>query len=161
MRTPSKAALALLTHFEQGPNGGFAPFVYRDWAGHETIGWGHRLRPGESFPTPIDEAMANTLLGWDLERIALSIDATLGELLPVTQSMFDAICCWAFNVGLDAALGSTLITQLKAREWFAAADEFLRWNRATNPETGEQEPLAGLPRRKVERDLFLREGVPG
>lgn len=160
-RRASEATLALLTHFEQGPDGGFAPRVYRDWAGHKTIGWGHRVRPCESFPTPIDEAQANALLRLDLERIASMLDATLGKL-PVTQCMFDAICCWAFNVGLGAALGSTLMVRLKAGEWSAAADEFLRWDKATNPTTGKKEPLAGLTRRReAERALFLRDGVPG
>ena len=161
-RQASEAALNLLQHFEQGPNGGFSPVVYHDWAGHPTIGWGHVVRPGERFQQPISAAEASRLLTEDVARIVPSIAAALRNRPELTQSMFDAICCWAFNVGLGAALGSTLMARLKSRDWQAAADQFLRWDKATNPKTGKKERLAGLTRRRqAERELFLREGLPG
>lgn len=96
----------------------------------------------------------------DLERVSTPLAAALRNCPDLTQSMFDAVCCWAFNVGLGAALGSTLMTKLRGGDFQAAADEFGRWNKATNPKTGKKEPLAGLTRRReAERDLFLREGL--
>jgi lysozyme len=161
LATVSEAALVLLQHFEQGPDGGFAPMIYRDWAGHPTIGWGHRVRPGEAFQQPISAVEADRLLAADVARVVPNIAASLRNRPEVTQSMFDAVVCWAFNVGIGAALGSTLMARLKSRDWQAAADQFPRWNKATNPKTGKKEPLAGLTRRRqAERDLFLREGLP-
>lgn len=160
-RTTSAAALALLKDYEQGPDGGFAPMIYRCPAGHPTIGWGHVVRPGEHFQQPISVTEADRLLRADLDRFATGIAAYLGEL-PVTQSMFDAVVCWAFNVGIGAALGSTLLAKLRRRDYTGAADEFRRWNKATNPKTGKKEELAGLTaRRAAERALFLREGLLG
>jgi lysozyme len=159
--TPSDAALALLKEFERGPDGGFAPVPYRCPAGHETIGWGHRIRPSEKFPTPVEAAAADALLRADLERIAPSIAASLRNRPEVTQSMFDAVVCLGFNIGLGALLGSTLMARLRVRGWTAAADQFLRWNRARNPKTGKKERLSGLTRRRMaERELFLRDGLP-
>ena len=144
--TPSRAALALLKHFEQGPNGGFAAQPYRDWAGHETIGWGHRMMPGESFPTPLSADAADALLHRDLDRFAHGV--TAGVRVPLTTSMFDALCCFAFNLGTGKLLGSTLLRLLNESDYAGAADEFLRWNKAMNPKTGKKEPLAGLTRRR-------------
>lgn len=159
-RVPSEAALALLQHFEQGPNGGFASHVYRDAAGHETVGWGHRVRPGERFAKPLTAAEADRLLAEDLERFAAGVRRFVA--VPLTQSMFDALCCFAFNVGAGALAGSTLLRLLNVCDYAAAADQFLVWNKATNPKTGKKAPLAGLTRRrKAERDLFLREGLLG
>lgn len=161
-RQASEAALNLLQHFEQGPNGGFSPVVYHDWAGHPTIGWGHVVRPGERFQQPISAAEASRLLTEDVARIVPSIAAALRNRPELTQSMFDAVVCLGFNIGLGALLGSTLMARLRTRDWQAAADQFLRWDKATNPKTGKKERLAGLTRRRqAERELFLREGLPG
>lgn len=160
-RQPSLAALMLLKTFERGPRGGFAPMAYRDPAGVLTIGWGHRIQGGERFRQPMTEAEAETLFRQDLERVAPSLAAALRNRTEVTQSMFDALCCLAFNVGLGRVLGSTLLLKLKAKDWMGAADEFLCWNKATNPETGKKETSKGLIRRRqAERELFLRDGVP-
>lgn len=157
---PSEAVLALLQHFEQGPDGGFAPSVYRDWAGHPTLGWGHVVQPGEAFQQPISAAEADRLLRRDLERFAQGVRASVR--VPLTQSMFDALCCFAFNVGLGNFNGSTLLSLLNQSDYAGAADQFLRWDKVTNPKTGKKEKLAGLTRRRrAERDLFLREGWPG
>lgn len=159
--TPSDAALALLKNYEQGPNGGFAPVAYRCPAGHPTIGWGHRMGPGDRFQQPISARVADRQLAEDLARLAPHIATALGRRPELTQSMFDAVVCLGFNIGLGALLGSTLMARLRAGNWAAAADEFLRWDKAVNPKTGKKERLAGLTRRRqAERDLFLCDGLP-
>ena len=70
----------------------------------------------------------------------------------VTQSQFDALVCWAFNVGVSAAQQSTLMHRLNAGTMQGAADQFLRWNRAGG------QVLRGLTlRREAERALFLED----
>jgi lysozyme len=77
---------------------------------------------------------------------------------PVTQSQFDAMLCLAYNIGYGAFAGSTLLKKVNGGDIAGAADEFLRWDKATNQKTGKKEPLAGLTKRRTrERRLFLGE----
>lgn len=156
---PSDAALALLKAYEQGPDGGFSPVVYRCPAGKRTIGWGHVVRPGEAFPQPLTEVEADRLLRDDLR--ALAGPALAAVRVPLTQSMIDALACFAFNVGPAAFAGSTLLKKLNAGQYAAAAAELLKWDKARDPKTGQKVALAGLTRRRAaERALFAREGWP-
>lgn len=155
--TPSQAALDLIHEFEQGPHGGMASVPYRDFAGHQTIGWGHRILPNERFSHPITAAQADELLRSDLERFAAGVYSWVTA--PITQSMFDALVCFSFNVGLGALKGSTLLRLLNQHFYAAAAQQFDRWDKATDPKTGEKVSLSGLRRRRrAERHLFERDG---
>jgi lysozyme len=70
----------------------------------------------------------------------------------ITQSMFDALVSFTYNVGLGSLRRSTLLRKLNEGNIQAAADQLLRWNRARG------RVLPGLTRRRVaERELFLRE----
>ncbi len=154
----SHDAINLLKEFERGPNGIFAATPYRCPAGKLTIGWGHVIR-NEGFNKPLTEQQADDLLRGDLSYFSKGIDAYIN--VPITQSMFDALCCFAFNIGLFALLGSTLWKELSEKDYQSAADQFLRWDKATNPKTGKKESLPGLLRRRVaERTLFLKDGLP-
>ena len=155
--TPSQAALDLLHEFEQGPQGGMASVPYRDFAGHPTIGWGHRILPGERFSKPLTAAQADNLLRSDLERFTVAVNSLVTA--PITQSMFDAIISFTFNEGEAALKGSTLLRLLNQHFYAAAAQQFERWDKATDPNTGEKVSLAGLKRRRLaERRLFERDG---
>lgn len=157
--TPSDACYALLKEFEQGPEGGFAAEPYACPAGHATVGWGHRIVPTDRITYPLTVAQAEALLIRDVRRLADALNA--GACARLTQSMFDALISFMFNIGVGAFFGSTLYAHLRAGLYGAAADQFLRWNQAKNPKTGKKEPLPGLTRRRqTERALFLRDGLP-
>jgi lysozyme len=81
-------------------NEGFSATVYNDTAGNATIGYGHKLEVGESFPNPITQEEAQQLLLGDLALVEL----TLAQLVPpsCTQSQFDALCDFGFNLGCVA-----------------------------------------------------------
>lgn len=160
IKTPTQVALDLLKEFEQGPTGSFAAMPYLCPAGKKTIGYGHVIRPTDHFRPPLSADQAEALLRADLEFFAQGV-ADLIRTIPLTQSMFDALCCLAFNIGPSNFSGSTLLTKLKRRDYVGAAAEFLRWNKARNPKTGKLDVLPGLSRRRdAERQLFLRGGFP-
>jgi lysozyme len=70
--------------------------------------------------------------------------------VPLTQSQFDALVSFTYNVGKNAFRRSTLLRLLNSGDYEGAADQFLRWNK------GGGRVLAGLTRRReAERKLFL------
>lgn len=154
--SPSAAALDHIHEFEQGPQGGMASVPYRCPAGKLTIGWGHVIREHERFTMPLTAAQADELLQQDLAQFAAGVNERV--TVPLTQAMFDALVCFAFNVGLGAFVGSTLLRLLNQRFYAAAAGQFPRWNKVT--EAGQKIILPGLSRRRAaERALFKRDGL--
>lgn len=133
---------------------GFRAEPYRDAVGVPTIGYGSTYYPdGQRVrltDPPISEPEARRLMQATLAEFEDGISAALQ--VEVTQSQFDALVCWAFNVGVSAAQESTLLRRLNAGDVQGAADQFLRWNRAGG------QVLRGLTRRReAERALFLED----
>ena len=79
-------------------NEGFSATVYLD-AGHEAIGYGHDLLPGESFPNGITQAAAQALLAQDVGKVENAVNH-LGW--PLNQNQFDALIDFGFNLGVGA-----------------------------------------------------------
>lgn len=153
--------IALIKEYEQGPKGGFAALPYRCPAGKLTIGWGHVILPSDTLKPPIDAAEAEALLRADLAPLAREVAHALRHRPEVTPSMFDAVMCLGINIGRSALLRSTLMRRLRDGQWQAAADEFLRWDKARDPKTRQLRRLRGLSRRRqAERTLFLQDGIP-
>lgn len=66
------------------------------------------------------------------------------------QEQFDAMVCLAYNIGVGAFTGSTLVKLFNAGDIQLAADQFPRWDKAGG------KSLKGLRRRRAaERALFL------
>ena len=133
---------------------GFRAEPYLDAVGVPTIGYGSTYYPdGQRVrltDPPISEPEARRLMQATLAEFEDGISAALQ--VDVTQSQFDALVCWAYNVGISAAQQSTLLRRLNAGDVQGAADQFLRWNRAGG------QVLRGLTRRReAERALFLED----
>lgn len=138
----SRQGLALIQQFE-----GCRLEAYRDSVGVWTIGYGSTrgVEPGDR----ITKTQALELLEADVERHADYVRRYVNVAL--TQSQFDALCSFVFNVGGGAFQRSTLLRKLNDGDCFGAADELLRWTKAGGKE------LAGLVRRReAERALFLQ-----
>lgn len=122
--------------------------VYIDAGGYPTIGWGHKLVAGESFPRPISMDEGLKILRADL---AIAERAVYGGVrVPISQQQFDALVSFAFNVGAGAFAGSTLLRKLNAGDYIGASEEFKRWNMSGGRVQG------GLVRRREdEKNLFL------
>lgn len=123
--------------------------AYRCPAGLWTIGYGHTgsdVHRGLS----ITEERAEELLAQD---VAVFEDG-VAELAPasITPWQFSALVSFAYNCGLQALAGSTLLRKLNAGDIQGAADEFPRWNKSRG------RVLRGLTRRReAERSMFLGE----
>jgi lysozyme len=129
----------------------FKPRSYPDQAGKPTIGYGHLIRPGETFGT-ITEPEALALLKLDVARITKPVaEALRVELKPY---QIDAVMSLAFNCGGAAIARSTLLRHVNAGNIGAAADQFKVWNKITVK--GKKVVSKGLSaRRERERRLFL------
>ena len=128
-----------------------------------TVGVGHVINPdhlripiAERLHLPIPPGWDRTLTDDEVDRIlALDLSRFLDgvrRLCPVglTDSRHWALASFAFNVGLGNLQNSTLRQKHNRGEFGAAADEFLKWNKAAGRE------LRGLTlRRQDERALYL------
>ena len=143
----SDRGIELIKSFES-----YRSHPYYDSARVPTIGYGttyyqdgRRVRISDA---PVTEAQATELLLANLGRYERAIEDALR--VDVTQNQFDALVCWAFNVGVSAAQNSTLMRKLNSGDYLGAADQFLRWNKAGGV------VLNGLSRRRAaEREMFL------
>jgi lysozyme len=127
-----------------------------------TIGVGHvidpmhaRVKLADRKALPIPEGWnrvlsmdeVNAILKKDLNRF----EAGVMRLCPKTdkQSQFDALVSFSFNVGLGNLQNSTLRMKHNRGEFEAAAEEFLKWNKAGG------KVLKGLDkRRRGEKALY-------
>ena len=97
----------------------------------------------------ITEKEAEDLLQKDLERFEKAVEENVQ--VQITDNQFAALVSFSFNVGSAALKKSTLLKILNSGDKIAAADQFLRWNKAGG------KVLTGLTkRRQAEKDLFLK-----
>lgn len=138
----NEEGLKLLKKFE-----GCKLKTYRCVAGILTIGYGHTGKDVTEGKV-ITQQEAEDLLRKDLERFEAGVEDLLK--VKVSENQFSALVSFAFNIGLNALSGSTLLKKLNAGDVTGAADQFLRWNRA-----GGKEVQGLTNRRHAERELFL------
>ena len=137
----SAAGLELLKRSE-----GFRGQVYKDVAGFPTVGYGHRLLHPDSFPDGVNEELAAHMLACDVDDAEDAVQRLVKVTL--TQGQFDALVDFVFNLGCVRLSGSTLLKELNAGRYEAAAQELLRWDKALGQEN------AGLKARR-EAELAL------
>lgn len=127
----------------------FAPKVYKDQAGHPTIGYGHLIKGGEVF-SEITEDEAEELLAKDIGIAA----GALRSLVNVSLSFYEeeALTSLIFNIGQAAFSTSTIRSLVNDNRMIEAAHQFRRWCRAG----GQQS--AGLLRRRVAEELRFLGG---
>lgn len=124
---------------------------YLDTAGYPTIGWGHKILPGENLTT-ITKEQGEALLTADIERTRRGILPYITR--PMNRNEEAAAVSLAFNIGVTAFKNSTLLKKWNAGDKAGAAAEFLRWNKERK--AGQLVVNRGLAaRREKERTLFL------
>jgi lysozyme len=96
-------------------------------AGVWTIGYGS-TGPHVKQGMVITPAQADALLAADLRRFEDGVIKLVK--VPLEQGQFDALVSFAFNVGLTALAGSTLLRKLNSGDYVGAQMQFGRWNKA-------------------------------
>jgi len=121
--------------------------AYYDSVGVLTIGFGStgpHVKPG----MVITAKQAEDLLRDDVTRFEACVSKQVS--VPLSQTQFDALVSFAFNLGCGNLASSTLLKKLNAKDYTGASLEFTKWNRAGG------KVLAGLTRRReAEKALFL------
>jgi hypothetical protein len=87
----SDKGLAVIRHFE-----GFSPMPYDDGAGYLTVGFGHKILPGEKFDAPVLGEAAENLLRKDLEPKVKAVNVSVR--VPLYQWQWDAVFSLSFNI---------------------------------------------------------------
>lgn len=143
----SQAGIDLIHEFES-----FSATAYLCPAGVWTIGWGTTRVNGR----PVTQGMTTTREqadAWFAEDLRGFEQCVLDAVkVPLTQSQFDALVSFTYNVGCGAFRRSTLLRMLNQGDEAGAAAQFARWNK------GGGRVLAGLTRRR-EAESALFEGV--
>lgn len=125
---------------------------YLDAAGFWTIGCGHRLQDTDPH-VAITQPECDALLDTDLLYYANGVGKLI--IMPLPQYRFDALTAFGMNKGLGALAGSTLRRLVNVGRFTEAADEFLKWDIATDARTGAKAPNPGLAKRSAaERAIF-------
>ena len=119
--------------------------AYAD-AGGQSIGFGHKILPGEDFPHGVTREQAEAILREDVTKV----ETVLAHLVPpdCTQGQWDALCDFGYNLG-TAALRTML-----AHGWDQVTTQMLRWSNI-----GQELSLGLLARRKAEVAMFLDNSV--
>ena len=133
--------------------------------GYPTIGVGHRIYPdeqeqfrkylgtGQSMP----EAEIMELLHRDINKRIATPDWKARILVPITQSMYDALVHQAFNTGPTANSVRTAIAAINRKDWLAAQEAL-----ANGPVTSKGKRLETLVKRRAfEASYFMEDGEPG
>lgn len=147
MRSTSLLGLNLIKKYE-----GLRLSSYLCPASVVTIGYGSTRYPNGK-KVLLGEKLASEKEATQLLLATLSPyeDAVNKHLPNINQCQFDALVCFAYNVGTGALIKSTLLKKAKANNADPSIlDEFLRWNKAGG------KVLAGLTnRRREEANLYF------
>jgi RHS repeat-associated protein len=135
----------------------FSPTVYdasgKKHQGDWTIGYGHKIRPGEDFSKGITKAQALELLQHDVQRAVSAVNA--GLKVSVTQNQFDALVSLAFNAGPGSVQSSHQMMQA-VNAGHVTEENFTAYRFVH--ENGRAVESQGLLRRREEEHLMYSEG---
>lgn len=102
---------------------------YRDQAGKWTIGYGHLIRPHELDTLKlITEDQADALLLADLGAFDVYlVGVSRNFKQPLSQTQFDGVLSFIFNIGLRAFETSAMKKLLRAGDLAGVPAQFDRW----------------------------------
>ena len=116
-----------------------------------TIGWGH-YGADVKKDMKISKDTAEKLFRNDIKYFETSVNSCLK--VKITQSMFNALVSFTYNVGFSAFKNSTLLKYVNKSQFKKASKEFKKWNKCGG------KVLKGLVKRRLlEKIEFERQGL--
>lgn len=146
---PSEQTLAFLRQWE-----GCKFSAYKDSAGVWTIGYGHTDKVKEG-----DECTLAQAEQWLSEEAEWFEKGVIGSCkISPNPNQLTALVSFAYNLGLGNLRKSMLLRKHNIGNFAGAAAEFMKWNKARHPATGQLREVPGLTnRRKAEKLVYLKE----
>lgn len=144
--TPSQDCIALVQRFEgcakRQPDGSFAAYPDPGTGGDPwTIGWGS-TGPDIKAGLVWTQQQCDARLDQDVTAFAAKVANLLGTA-PTNQHQFDAMVCFAYNVGIGNLASSSLLKYHKAGDFAGAERQFALWDKAAG------KVMPGLMRRRA------------
>lgn len=126
---------------------------YLDHDNRPVIGFGHIIKKDETkkFEEKITKEQAEELLMEDIKHSENCVNFYIKT--EITQSQFDALVSFVFNVTQGAFRESRMVKLLNEKKYDSAANEFQRWCYKNGKKIPEL-----VARRKKEETLF-RKGI--
>ena len=116
-----------------------------------TIGWGH-YGPDVKKDMKISKETADKLFRNDIKFFETSVNNAVN--VKITQSMFNALVSFTYNVGYGNLKKSSLLKYVNKKQFKKASNEFKKWNKCGG------KVLNGLVnRRKLEQVEFERRNI--
>lgn len=143
MKTSARG-VKLITDFE-----GFRTDAYRDIVGVLTIGYG--FTEGVKLGDKMTREQADYRLQNELRKYEAGVIEAAGRC---NQNQFDALVCFAWNVGIAGMKGSSVIKAHRRGDFDAAARAFGLWNKAGG------KVVSGLTRRRSAEAALYLEPMP-
>jgi lysozyme len=134
---------------------GYIGKVYDDGAGNRTVGYGHMLRAGESFPGGLTATQAEELLARDVDRVVSPVLDRIN--IPLTQNQVDAIGSFTFNVG-PGNVTRSILPNLNVGNHQGVLASMFKFIFGKNQRTGERVTLRGLLKRRQEEIALYKQG---
>ena len=155
--TPSTDCTKLIQQFEgcakRRSDGSFEAYPDPGSGGDPwTIGWGStgaNIRQGTIWT----QQQCDERFSEHVDEFAAGVAKLLGGAR-TSQSQFDALVSFAYNVGVGNLASSTLLKMHKAGDYAGAAAQFGRWNKAAG------KVLAGLTKRRAAEAALYSRSTP-
>jgi lysozyme len=144
MKTSVKG-LELIKKYE-----GFSPKKYLCPAGKSTIGYGHVIRPYETY-TRITEKQGEDLLFQDVSIVESTVNNLVS--VPLMQNQFDALVSLVYNWGSGNFLHSTLLQKINRKDYNGAIEEFSKINKVNG------KIFEGLVNRRLAEANLFKNGI--
>jgi lysozyme len=142
----SRGAIELIKRFE-----GYRARAGQLPDGRWTIGYGHTLTARQG--AEVSEADAEALLIYDTIAVAHAVNENV--FTPLSQNQFDALVCFAFNIGVENFRRSAVLRRVNEGDLIRAAYEMELWRKSDFE--GERILIDALVRRRsAEKTLFLK-----
>ena len=92
---------------------------------HPVLGMATKFNSGEDFSNGVTRVQADALFSTDVARFESAVNLAIN--VPLSQSQFDSLVSFSYNVGVSAFSGSTLVRTLNSGNFAGAPAQMNRW----------------------------------